>query len=198
MSRRLVEGNLSNLLWTGEHWILYLRRPGEEANSGAVSLYRTAFSPAGEGTVALVSTDGPSGIGPAIYTDNPKLAEFICETVIKWSASPFPQGLPLVEARFTRGGEVLSSPEWRIEAGGDVVTARWIDSWPPSVMDRPLQGEGKAVTHSVLFFSDEAEMTVDGAAVEGVPYVREDWKRVIGRPGTSACFALSETMVTTD
>ena len=95
---------MSNLLWTGEHWILYLRRPGEEANSGAVSLYRTAFSPAGEGTVALLSTDGPAGIGPAVYTDNPGLADFICETVIKWSASPFPQGLPLVEARFARGG----------------------------------------------------------------------------------------------
>jgi hypothetical protein len=198
MGRGQREGDLSDLLWTGEHWILYLRRPGEEANSGAVSLYRTAFSPAGEGTVALVEIKGPAGIGPAIYTDNPDLADFISNTVIKWSASPFPQGLPLVEARFTRGGGVPSSPEWRIEADGDVVTARWIDAWPPAVMDRPLQGDGKSVTHSVLFFSDEAEMTVNGVAVEGVPFVREDWKRVIGRPGTSSCFALSETMVATD
>ena len=189
---------MSNLLWTGEHWILYLRRTGEESNTGAVSLYRTAYSPAGEGTVALVATGGPAGIGPAIYTDNPGLADFISETVIKWSASPFPQGLPVLDARFTRCGDVPSSPEWRIESGGDVVEARWIDAWPPAVMDRPLQGEGKAVTHSVLFFSDEAAMTVNGGAIDGVPYVREDWKRVIGRPGTSACFALSETMVATD
>ena len=133
-----------------------------------------------------------------MYTDNPGLAGFISETVIKWSASPFPPGLPVLEARFTRDGDVPSAPEWRIEAEGGIVTARWLDAWPPSVMDRPLQGEGKAVTHSVLFFSDEAEMTVNGVAVEGVPFVREDWKRVIGRPGTSSCFALSETMVTTD
>ncbi len=186
---------MSELLWTGEHWILYLRRPGEESNSGSVSLYRTAYSPAGEGTVALVSADGPSGIAPAVYTDNRPLVDFISETVIKWSASPFPRGLPVVDARITRGGAVPSGPEWRIEAGDATVTALWTEVEPPVVMDKPLRSVGIAVIHSALFFSGAARMTVNGVEVEGSPFVREGWRRAVGRPGSSCCFALSETMV---
>jgi hypothetical protein len=40
-----------DLLWCGEHWIAYLRRPGEERESGMLSLYRAYSSPAGQGTV---------------------------------------------------------------------------------------------------------------------------------------------------
>ena len=54
------------------------------------------------------------------------------------------------------------------------------------------------MTHSLLFFSDAADMAVNGKAVDGVPFIREDWRAAIGRPGSSCCFALSETMVTTD
>ena len=69
----------SNLLWSGEHWIRYLRRPGEDVNSGSVSLYKTSYSPAGEGTVAFVGADGPSGLEPMMCTDNRDLATFVAE-----------------------------------------------------------------------------------------------------------------------
>ena len=187
----------SNLLWTGAHWILYLRRPGEESNSGSVSLYRTSYSPVGEGQVALIAAEGDSGIAPTFCSDNPELAKFIAENVIAWRVSPFPQGLPVLDARFTRGGDVGSDPEWRIEIGEDMVVASWTEVGPPIIMERPLQSAGKAVTHSVLFFSDTAEMTVNGSPVEGEPFIREDWRGAIGRPDSSCCFALSETMVST-
>jgi hypothetical protein len=188
----------SNLLWTGEHWILYLRKPGEDVNTGSVSLYKTSFSPAGEGTVALVGAEGEAGISPTMCTDNRSLAAFVSETVIKWSVSPFPEGLPVVDARITRGGDVTASPEWRVETADDLVVARWTEIGPAAIMDRPLESPGKAVTSSVLFFTDTAEMTVNGAAVDGVPFVREDWRNAIGRAGTSCCFALSETVVSRD
>ena len=187
----------SNLLWSGEHWILYLRRPGEDSNSGSVSLYRTSYSPVGEGTVALVMAEGDNGIAPTFCADNRELASFIAEQIVVWRVSPFPEGLPVVDARFTRGGDVRSDPEWRIDTGKNVIAARWTEVGPAVIMERPLQSAGKAVTHSILFFSDTAAITVNGTKVEGEPFIREDWRRAIGRPGSSCCFALSETMVAT-
>ena len=35
--------NRKTLFWTGEHWINFLRRPGEDAHSGMVSLYPHAL-----------------------------------------------------------------------------------------------------------------------------------------------------------
>lgn len=187
----------TDLLWTGEHWILYLRRPGENVNRGSVSLYKTSYSPVGEGMVALVSAEGSARAKPSMCTDNSEVAAFVAENIVKWPASPFPEGLPIVDAQITRVGDVQSVPEWRIDTGDDLIVARWTEVGPAIIMDRPLQSEGKTVTHSLLFFSNTAEMTVNHNAVEGVPFVREDWRAAIGRPGSSCCFALSETIVST-
>ena len=187
----------SDLLWSGEHWILYLRRPGDHNNSGSVSLYKTHYSPAGEGVVALIGSEEGSSVAPAIFADNLELADFIVERVVAWRASPFDRDMPIVDATFTRSGDIRSAPQWRMEAENAVAEARWSDIEPAVVMDQPLKAGDVAVTHSLLFFTTAAKITVDCQTVEGVPFVREDWKRAIGRPASSCCFALSETMATT-
>ncbi len=55
------------LLWSGEHWILYLRPPGSQADSGQLSLYCAAYSPAGRGTVAYIDIPGSEGLGADIH-----------------------------------------------------------------------------------------------------------------------------------
>ena len=55
--------NRKTLFWTGEHWINFLRRPGEEAHSGMVSLYHTHYSAAGAGIVGA----GPRGCAAAVH-----------------------------------------------------------------------------------------------------------------------------------
>ena len=186
-----------NLLWSGDHWILYLKRPGDDKNSGSVSLYKTHYSPAGEGVVALIGSEEGHSVAPAIFADSPELADFIVERVVAWQASPFDRDLPIVDATFTRSGDIRSAPQWRMEAENTVVEARWSDIEPAVVIDQPIQAGDVAVTHSLLFFTTDAKITVNGQSAEGVPFVREDWKRAIGRPASSCCFALSETMMTT-
>lgn len=187
----------SKLVWSGEHWILYLRRPGEADNSGSVSLYHTSYSAAGEGTVAFARSD-EVGLEPTLFAENSALAEFVIENVVAWGPSPFERHTPIVQASFKRGGDVRSAPTWRIEANDHVVDAEWSHLEPEVVMDRPLESGAVTVVHSVLFFSAAATMKVNGRQVEGEPFVRESWRRAIGRPGSSCCFALAETLVSSD
>lgn len=184
----------SKLVWSGEHWILYLRRPGEAENSGSVSLYHTSYSAAGEGTVAFARSD-EAGLESVLFAESSTLAEFVVENVVAWGASPFERDTPIVNASFKRGGDVRSAPTWRIEAGGDVVEVEWSDLEPEVVMDQPLESGGVTVVHSVLFFGASATMRVNDRLVEGEPFVRESWRRAIGRPGSSCCFALAETFM---
>ncbi|MBM3933486.1 MAG: hypothetical protein FJ319_04170 [SAR202 cluster bacterium] len=73
--------------WTGEHWIAYIRRPGEETNSGMVSLYHTAYSEVGNGDVAWVYIPGKNGF-KAICTDNHVVARFALEELVKGANHP--------------------------------------------------------------------------------------------------------------
>lgn len=59
--------------WSGEHWINYLRRTGENTDSGSVSLYYARYSEAVEGTVAFVDIPGAGFL--ARCTDNRALAD---------------------------------------------------------------------------------------------------------------------------
>ena len=184
----------SKLVWSGEHWILYLRRPGETVNSGSISLYYTSYSAAGEGAVAFARSD-EAGLGPALFAESSALAQLVVENVVAWGASPFEPDTPIVEATFERGGDVRAAPTWRIETGNDVVEAEWSGIEPGVVMDSPLESGAVTVVHSVLFFSAVAAMKVNGVPVQGEPFIREGWRRAIGRPGSSCCFALAETLV---
>ena len=56
----------------------------------------------------------------------------------------------------------------------------------PSHCDAVIVGE--------ITLLPQALNSVDDLA--GEPFLRENWRRAIGRPGSSCCFALSETMVT--
>ena len=190
--------NETQVVWSGEHWLLYLRRPGEDADSGSVSLYRTRYSAAGEGTTALVGIDGPDGFAPAICTDNRELAGLIKDRVVNWEVSPFAQDVPVVDATFARIGDVRTAPSWRIETDRGTIEATWSGLEPAFVMDAPLSSiAGTVVSHAVLVFTREAGLTLDGRPVAGRPYLRKKWRRATGRPRSSCCFSLAETMVQT-
>ena len=82
-----------NVQWSGEHWINYLRRPGEETDSGSFSMYHTRYSQGGTGTVAFV--DVPAADFATICTRNDHLIRIIVE--VFWLDLPGFQGLPFFE-----------------------------------------------------------------------------------------------------
>ena len=186
-----------NLLWSGEHWIAYLRQPGEESNSASVGVYHTRWSPAGEGNVALIHVGGEGGFSAAV-ADNRDVYHFTMERVRAAAPDdPFNDvDLPLLDGSIVRGGDVRSAPYWLITAGGRTVVATWSDLVTPFLMTGKAPNDrGVAVAFSVLIFSDGGSIALDGVQAPGVPYTREGWRRITGPdgPASSFCFALAET-----
>ena len=48
---------------------------------------------------------------------------------------------------------------------------------------------------SLLYFTHETEISVDGMAVHGAPYTRDIWRASIGGDRSSCVFALAETTI---
>ena len=207
--------NRKTLFWTGEHWINFLRRSGEEAHSGMVSLYHTHYSAAGAGIVALVHVDAPQRF-TAICTDNRELVPFIQEHWPRGRIPPFDgPDVPVLDATFRRGGDIRCDPGWIITVEGHEIVARWMVTQPPLVMTRAGAGQmtrqkrtikWRSVVrfwrrhadldmHSALFFTDEAAITFDGQPADGLPYLSPHWAPLLGTARSSCVFALAETMM---
>ena len=157
--------NRKTLFWTGEHWINFLRRPGEETHSGMVSLYHTHYSAAGAGIVTLVHVDAPQRF-TAICTDNRALVPFIQEHWPRGRIAPFDDpAVPVLDATFRRGGDIRRNPGWIITVEGHEIVARWMVTQPPLVMTRAGAGQDADLDlHSALFFTDEGRDHVRRAA----------------------------------
>ncbi len=191
MSRPLV--NPGQLFWTGQHWMVYLRQPGTEEDSGRVSIWHTHYCEAGEGTVAYVDIPGDPGLR-AVCTDNRDLATFMDAWV---RTLPGPYALDtIVDAVIRRKGEILSSPSWVIQAEHDLIVAAWSELQAPVILEAPAPKflEDQDV-YSYLFFTEGGTITLNGQTVEGRPYTRETWKSSIGGDRSSCVIALSETFI---
>ena len=188
--------NRGTLFWTGEHWLNFLQRPGEEAHSGMVSLYHTHYSAAGEGIVTLVHVDAPERF-TAICTDNRALVPFIREHWPRGRMPPFDgPDVPILDATYARGGDIRHDPSWTIAVERHEIVARWLVTQPPVVMTRAGQVQNADMDlHSLLFFTDEASITFDGQPVTGLPYSSPDWAPLLGTARSSCVFALAETLV---
>lgn len=186
-----------SLVWSGEHWIVYLRTHISRADTGRVSLYRVAYSAAGDGHVAFVDIPEENFVG--IYTDSVELAGFMTKVVARGESNNnfFPHDMQIFDAQVSRGGDVRVKPYWMIEADDGVVEASWMSIHPPLILEGPGPVRNdSAVTYSLLFFANEASLSFNGKSVGGVVYVSDEWIRAIGRRGTSAVFALAETTTT--
>ena len=192
MSRPI--SNPGTLMWTGQHWINYLREPGEETNSGMVSLWHTHYCPLGEGTAVFIDIQGDSGFR-GVCTDNRDIAGFI-QNWMSGRGGLYAMGLPVLDAEIRREGDVLAVPSWVIETEADRIEAVWSHLLPPVILDGPAPkfSEDRDV-YSLLFFAEEAGISLNGKPVAGKPYVTDIWKPSIGGDRSSCVFALSETFI---
>ena len=197
------------VVWTGEHWIVYLKNHQNQADVARVSLYKVAYSRQGDGHVAFI--DAPEWKLSGIYSDDQRVAKFISRTVsrgasnnnlLKRDMEYFPATFAF---QFQRDGKEKTPPTWRIETDSHELEVAWENVHDPLALhgDGPVT-RGATVTHSLLFFANSATIRITNKGekkpkaeqVPGVVYVREDWLQTIGRQGTSAVFALSETTMT--
>ena len=176
------------LLFSGEHWLNYLRLPGSGRDSAMVSIYRGRFSPAGPGTAAYVRIEGEAGF-QAACTDSPAFEQFIRTTMYR--NGPFAD-FPVVAAEFRQEGDVRDRPAWRISAGDREIRAVWSGLAAPHVGPPTLHPK---IVFTILVFASAGSVELDGRQIPGEPYMREGWTKNLGRPHSSVCFALAETMI---
>lgn len=192
MDRPIV--NQGRLYWTGQHWINYLRPANAGENSGMVSLWHTHYSSAGEGTVAYVMIEDGASYR-RICTDNPEMAAFI-QGWMRGRGGMYDMEPEITQAVFTRGGSILDSPSWTIDAGDDQVIARWSGLQPPELLEAPAPKFREALdVFSCLFFAHSAQIMFNGHLVAGDPYAVDIWKPSLGGERSSCVFALSETFI---
>ncbi len=192
MPNDVIEGSVR---WSGEHWINYLRRPGEEVDSGQVSLFVTRYGPAGEGIVAFVEIVGEDGL-TAICTDNRDVADFIFEMMAKGRGNQWDRELEVLDAHFTRGGDIRNDPSWTIETGDHRIVSRWHITDPEVIHHGPVpSGVAGVDIFSLLFFTYDATITHNGTSIDGKPYTRDIWRPTIGGDRSSCVFALAETTI---
>ena len=193
MSRPVI--NPGNLIWSGEHWIDYLREDDSDSNSGMVSLYHTRYSASGEGNVAFVDIPGKNGIC-GLCTDNPDVGGFVHTEMVRRKGNPFDRDLPLFDAEISRGGDIRTSPTWSINTNGRLVVATWSQIQPPIIAEGPAPTFREDLDFfTLLFFCDTASIELDGAPVPGRPYPRDIWRKSIGGDRSSCVFALAETSI---
>ena len=188
---RPVAQHSGKLIWSGEHWINAIRPEGGEEPTAWVSLFHTRYSPAGEGNTAQVMIAGEAGFS-IICSDNRELGDWTTEQFLS-KGGYYDPAAQIVEASFQRQGDVRRDPAWLIETPEHRVVARWQVTEQPIIADGTFRSGTEHFT--LLFFTDEASVEMDGQPINGTPYQRDIWKPSIGGDRSSCVFALAETLV---
>lgn len=187
MSRPLIHPG--HLIWSGEHWLTFLRTSGSDIDTAAVSIYHTRYSAGGEGTVAFVKfSDNPEANGA--YTDNPEVAQYVYDHRL-----PFDRTLPLVEAVIERGGDIRHNPSWSIRSSRSHIVTTWTELGPPLVVEGVAPIFRDEIDFFALFvFAETASVTLNGVAIPGMSYPVDVWAKTLGGDRSACMFALAETL----
>lgn len=177
---------------TGENSFVRLSNDNGNTVPERVSHWRVLWSPAGQGHALFIEST-LLGSKPRIYADNAGVARFLQRTIELLLHPPFADGgLPIVDARFERTGNSLSTVEERIVSSKDAIILAWWDmmapfvlTMPPGAMNRPLG------VYSTFIPARSAQLSVNGQAAPGRVFPQERG----GRPSSSCVLAWSETWV---
>ena len=179
-----------DVVMTGENSFVRLSNDGGKTIVDRVSHWRVLWSPAGQGHALFIESP-LTGKGPRVYADNAGLARYLQRTIETLLYKEFAaETLPIVHARFERGGDSLSTVEERIVSDKDTIVMTWWDlmtpfilTMPPGAMSRPLG------VYSTFIPARSAQLSVNGEAANAKVFPQER----SGKPSSSCCLAWSES-----
>ena len=175
---------------TGENSFIRLSNDGGKTVADRVSHWRVLWSPAGQGHALFIEST-LTGTGPRLYADNAGVARYLQGLIEILLYKEFAaESLPVIDARFERSGNSLSTVEERIVSDEDEIILSWWDlmapfvlTMPPGAMDRPLG------VYSTFLPARGAQLSVNGEAATAKLFAQDRF----GKPGSSCCLAWSET-----
>jgi hypothetical protein len=175
---------------TGENSFVRFSNDGGKTVPERVSHWRVLWSPAGQGHALFIESSLKRGV---VYADNAGVARYLQRTIEALLHKPFAdESLPIIDAKFERSGNSLSTMEERIVSAKDEIILTWWDfmqpfvlTMGPGVMDRPLG------VYSTFIPARGAQLSVNGQAAPGKVFPQERG----GKPSSSCVLAWSETWV---
>ena len=175
---------------TGENSFVRLSDDGGKTIADRVSHLRVLWSPAGQGHALFIESP-LTGKGPRVYSDNAGVARFLQRTIEVLLHQPFAdESLPVVEAKFLRGGNSLSTVEERVVSREDEILMTWWDLMPPFVLTMPPGSMGRPLgVYSTFLPAKSAQLSVNGRAASAKVFPQERG----GRASSSCVLAWSET-----
>ena len=177
-------------IMTGENSFIRLSDDGGNTINDRVSHWRVLWSPAGQGHALFIESP-LTGKGPRIYVDNAGVARYLQRMIEVLLYKDFAgETLPIIDAKFERTGNALSTVEERIVSRRDEIILSWWDfmspfilTMPPGAMNRPIG------VYSTFIPARSAQLSVNGQAAPAVPFPQERF----GRASSSCCLAWSES-----
>ena len=179
-----------DVVMTGENSFIRLSNDGGKTIVDRVSHWRVLWCPAGQGHAMFIESSLKKNV---IYADNAGVARYFQRTIEVLLHKPFAdESLPIIDAKFERSGNSLSTVEERVVSQRDEVILAWWDlmtpfilTMPPGAMNRPLG------VYSTFLPARSAQLSVNGQAAPGKVFPQERG----GKPSSSCVLAWSETWV---
>jgi hypothetical protein len=179
-----------DVVMTGENSFIRLSEDSGKTLIDRVSHWRVLWSPAGQGHALFIESP-LLGKGPRVYADNAGVARFLQRTIEILLYKEFAaESLPIVDARFERTGNSLSTVEERVVSRGEEIVLAWWDlmapfilKMPPGAMNRPLG------VYSTFLPARSAQLSVNGRAATAKVFLQDRF----GKPASSCCLAWSES-----
>jgi hypothetical protein len=175
---------------TGENSFVRLSNDNGNTIPERVSHWRVLWSPAGQGHALFIESSLKKNL---VYSDNAGVARYLQRTIELLLHPPFADGgLPIVDAKFERSGNSLSTVEERVVSAKDQIILTWWDFMPPFVLTMPPGAMNRPLgVYSTFIPARAAQLSVNGQAAAGKVFPQERG----GRPSSSCVLAWSETWV---
>ena len=179
-----------DVVMTGENSFVRLSNDGGKTIADRTSHWRVLWSPAGQGHVLFIESPLAGG-GPRIYSDNAAVARFLQSQIEVLLHKPFSDdSLPIIDARFERTGNSLSSIEERVVSRQDEIILTWWDLMNPFILTMPPGAGGRPIgVYSTFLPARSAQLSVNGKAAAAKVFLADRF----GKPASSCCLAWSES-----
>ncbi|MGQ0653643.1 MAG: hypothetical protein ACT4P4_15470 [Betaproteobacteria bacterium] len=178
-----------DVVMTGENSFIRLSNDGGTTIADRVSHWRVLWSPAGQGHALFIESTITGK--PRLYADNAGMARYLQRQIEKLLHAPFAdESLPVIDAKFSRNGDSLSTMQEKIITKDEEIILTWWDlmspfilTMPPGAMNRPLG------VYSTFIPAKSAQLSVNGKAATAKVFPQERF----GKASSSCCLAWSES-----
>ena len=179
-----------DVVMTGENSFIRLSDDGGKTFADRVSHWRVLWSPAGQGHALFIESP-LLGKGPRVYADNAGVARFLQRTIETLLYKEFAaESLPIMDAKFERTGNSLSTVEERVVSRGDEIVLAWWDLMTPFILTMPPGAMNRALgVYSTFLPARSAQLSVNGKAATAKVVLQDRF----GKPASSCCLAWSES-----